>query len=572
MYKSLNLVIMILIIFSLTNVISANDFEHNIDDNEDIIKIKNKSINKEIIPFSDAIGDDSNSKITLYQSVATVNVDKKYKNERRVTNIGENKLVSKDNPLGDDTNPKITRNSEGIIVITYEKNSGYFPITNPIIFSNDNGENWNLKFDVSSEIFNLTGITRSPDLAYNPNLDVFYYASFDPDAEIYNNVMGFISGDIINAEEMLMYAISVCGDDYLETAVTTTENFFLSANIRDGHTLSQYLDIAYFTYPDFESPPVMSGFYPDFESIHKTSPASNIEMDSGNRIYLVAESGVEGGPKITIKSTSANEGLLTNGELQNGMDKYADIEQWPGEYIDSGIDPDVSALGNKVYVVYTQNDVVKCAYSTAESGYEPAFNWHVSNVATDAGYPAVYAIGDKVICAYVKDMNLYMVESEDGGVSWGVSYQLNDIEGTVVEEAGSVDLNDVGVVWTDVRNGSKDIYFQSIRQQDLFIPKISISGGLGFTIIIENLGNLSINDVHWFITIDAPFLFFGVENQGNISLDAYDSIEIRIPVFGFGKIMIEVECEYGGYASESGFLIGPFVFIKSDYDQYNSNS
>ena len=28
-----------------------------------------------------------------------------------------------------------------------------------------------------------------------------------------------------------------------------------------------------------------------------------------------------------------DETLLTSGEQQNGMDKYADIEQWPGEYI-----------------------------------------------------------------------------------------------------------------------------------------------------------------------------------------------------------------------------------------------
>ena len=48
---------------------------------------------------------------------------------------------------------KITRNSEGIIVITYEKKLNNDSITNPIIFSNDNGENWNLKFDVSPKIF-----------------------------------------------------------------------------------------------------------------------------------------------------------------------------------------------------------------------------------------------------------------------------------------------------------------------------------------------------------------------------------------------------------------------------------
>jgi hypothetical protein len=44
------------------------------------------------------------------------------------------------------------------------------------------------------------------------------------------------------------------------------------------------------------------------------------------------------------------------------MEKYADMEVWPGETISSGTDPDVSGTGNMVYVVYTEDgDVNACS-------------------------------------------------------------------------------------------------------------------------------------------------------------------------------------------------------------------
>jgi hypothetical protein len=475
------------------------------------------------------------------------------------TNTYQNTLISGDNPDYNDANPTITRNSAGTFVVTYEKYYRSYAITNPIVFSTDQGENWHLGFNVSSQRFNLSDRLIGPNIVYNSNLNVFYYNSIDPDADMYNDIMGFIPGDISNVDDMLLYAMSACGDRYLENAAATTENFFLSVTIRSGY-LDRYLDAFYLTYPNFEIPDGMGGLYPDYESVHKTSPASNIEMDTGNRIYLVAESGVEGGPKITVKSTTADEELLTNGEQQNGMDKYADMEQWPGEYVANGTDPDVSAFGNKVYIVYNQNGTVKCSYSTAESGYEPHFNWQVSTVASNgATCPAVYTYGDKIICAYVKNGNLFIVISEDGGASWGVPSQINEVNGTVAEDAGSIDLYDVGVVWTDTRNGDEDIYFELLSgNEGFFIPQIHISGGLGITILIENLGNLSKQDIWWTANLDAFYLVAGA-TKGNVSLDAYDSIALQIPVFGFGKIKVETVCEYNGYASAHGFLIGPFV-------------
>jgi hypothetical protein len=417
--------------------------------------------------FSTTIGISNsytNTKIPKYikQNIQTIKKD-----VLEQTHLVSNVLISSN--IGNDYHPRMTTNILGHTIVVYEQEIDENNKEIPVSYSIDEGQTWIEKLLFNSNNFTSgSGILEYPDIVYNARNDVLYLTMIDPNAEMYNDEMCFIPGDIANCDpeevKTKWYGASACGDQYLGNAATNTVNFFISMTIRKGY-LDRYLDIFYFTYPNYESPPGIASVYPDCESIHKTSPASNIEMDTGNRIYLVAESGVEGGPKITVKSATADENLLTSGEQQNGMDKYPDIEQWPGEYISIGSDPDVAAFGNKVYVVYNQNGVIKCSYSTTESGYEPNFNWQVSTIESDASTPAVYVQGSNVYCAYIKGGNLYMRTSEDGGVTWGAAEKKNSVEGTVVTEEGGVDIGESGIVFTDKRDGNYDIYFAPLVEE-----------------------------------------------------------------------------------------------------------
>jgi hypothetical protein len=383
------------------------------------------------------------------------------------THLVSNVLIS--NNAGNDYHPRMTTNILGHTIVVYEQEIGINTKEIPVVYSVDEGQTWTEQLLFNSNNFTEgSGVLEYPDIVYNERNDVLYLTMIDSNAEMYNDEMCFIPGDIANCipEEVKTkwYGISACGDDYLGNAAATTENFFLSMTIRNG-TLNRYLDLYYFTYPNYEQPLGIGGVYPDFESVHKTSPASNIEMDTGNRIYLVAESDVEEGPKITIKSATSDEKLLTSGEQQNGMDKYADIEQWPGEYIAFGTDPDVATFGNNVYVVYNQNGMIKCSYSNAESSYEPNFNWQVSIIENGASTPAVYVQGSSVYCAYVKDGNLYMKTSEDNGLTWGVSEKKNSVDGMVVSLEGAVAICESGITFIDKRNGNYDIYFAPLLEE-----------------------------------------------------------------------------------------------------------
>jgi hypothetical protein len=475
----------------------------------------------------------------------------------------QNSLVSVGNPDGDDYTPKITRNSAGTLVVTYVQEISIFSKNCPVAWSADNGATWTTQFELDSLLFDMSGVLQSPDMCFIPGINQFYFTSIDPVAEQWNNVMFFIDGDIANAEEALGYALSGTGsENYMYAAGANTQNWAISATTEDGYNYIQLYGLGWFTYPDFEYPPVMGGFYYDGNSEHHAAPSAELEMaTNSNRIFLVSEQTDEG--KIQIKSTVNDEALLTNGESQNGMDKYADIEQWPGEFIADGTDPDVSGSGNRVCVVYCSENVIYCASSTCDAGtYEPGFDWQISTVHLGGQYPAVSVSGNNVKVAYVAQVqgqyNVYIRESTDGGLTWGEAVQVNDAEGSAVAEVGCVDINDLGIVWVDNRNGAKDIYAAKAGKSAI-IEISGITGGFGVGATIANTGDADATGVDVSITIDASIMIIGGEVTDTLDITAGSSESISSGfILGFGPADITIEAG-GVVETASGTVLGPFV-------------
>jgi hypothetical protein len=488
---------------------------------------------------------------------------------------GGDVLLSVDNPDGDDMNPKITRNNAGTLVVVYEKEVDIFSKSVNVLFSEDQGETWDIAFNFDSIDFpEGSGILNSPDIVYASESGGFYLQMIDPAAGMYNQEFAWFQEDIANAESASWYGISGQGStDYTEGAISNVGKWIAGMEIDSGH-VTQGMGLSWFWYTtDTEEwlQPVdynanwAAGFYYDGESLLVTHPATAPEMDSGSSmIYLVAQTDLDGGSKISYKATpndlDPNSDTFTfmAGGGPSDMDKYADIEVWgldkalDQKYVDDGTDPDVSASGDSVVVVYAQNGQVKCAYSS-----DRGRDMQISTVGS-GGYPAVHMSGDQVTCAYVNGGNLFTVISEDGGATWGSPMQVNEIDGTVAEEPGAVDICDLGVVWVDTRDGQKDIYVAGGASAPI-IEIAGISGGFGVTATIANSGTADATGVEVTITIDASLMILGGEAGDTIDIPAGTEQSVSSGlILGFGPADITVNA--GGVTETvSGTVLGPLV-------------
>ncbi|MGC9555023.1 MAG: hypothetical protein ACP5EK_06900, partial [Thermoplasmatota archaeon] len=157
----------------------------------------------------------------------------------------------------------------------------------------------------------------------------------------------------------------------------------------------------------------------------------------------------------------------------------------------------------------------------------------------------------------VKQGNLYLAKSEDGGATWEEPEQVNDQDGTVVAEAGTADISQAGIVWTDNRNGNKDIYYAPLPSAIINVG--TISGGMGVSATVTNTGSEPGNNIAWTISLTGP-VFVGKETTGTINTlepGAETTISTGL-VFGIGPTTITVTAG-GATKTASGLVLGPLV-------------
>jgi len=181
---------------------------------------------------------------------------------------------------GNDYHPRMTMNAAGDIIIVYEQEEDVTIKTIPVIYSADEGDTWKQQFLFNSLAFQGSGLLGYPDIIYNPSQDLLWCVAFDPLAEMYNQEMYFIPGDIATTSEILGYAISGSTMNYWYGACAHTNDYFLVFNTEDyGGDMTRILGLTWMVYPDFSYPPGLGGFYYDGQSLLRISPLAELEAD-----------------------------------------------------------------------------------------------------------------------------------------------------------------------------------------------------------------------------------------------------------------------------------------------------
>jgi len=231
------------------------------------------------------------------------------------------------------------------------------------------------------------------------------------------------------------------------------------------------------------------------------------------------------------------------------VSEESDIEYTPYQStIADGTLTQIAGNANTVLITFVDGNNIKAIYST-----DDGTTWQTSTIATGDQADVCEANGI-FYCAYTNNDNLYLTASEDGGASWSSGEQVNDEDGTVVAEFGYFDIHKGGIVWTDERNDDWDVYYQPLETGPSPVLVIEdISGGLGVSANIKNIGDAPATNVVW--TIDATgTVFVGKSATGTIgSIPAGGSESISSFLIGFGGVDIDfgAVCDEGASASAS---------------------
>ena len=249
-----------------------------------------------------------------------------------------------------------------------------------------------------------------------------------------------------------------------------------------------------------------------------------------------------------------------DGVFLRGVQLIKDSEEWVDSWetlvhIPGATHPSIKAANGNCVLVYELNGGIVCQYSN-----DNGVNFNNVNIADNGKYPSVSSVGNTVVVAYINNGNIYNAISDDGGKTWTESpLPVNDVDQSAIETIHCVDVSSSYITWTDTRDGVDSVYLDAAGIVAPIITIDSITGGLGTTAVVKNIGSADANNIDWSISFDGG-TFFGGDNSGTINTLAIgQTVQIKSKfLIGFGNTEITITVG-GTTATKSAKVILCFI-------------